>query len=232
MASTSYLTSSEFLSQTNITFDATLIDSALSYAKNEIKRTFFSKKVYLSNASNTTHYLIANSTQTPYLNYYIADITGDLTVDKNDLNAYELSTTLTETDRNSTISSLNSKYGVLVFSTALPTSTNQLRVEYYAMKYEMSVMSEPLKRLSKLYAIKWLFENVPFEKLQKGISSWTLNGVTVSFDLDAMKKVSEDINKQIYTLHMQYGLLHTALTKGQTNADASIFKFKNSITFV
>ena len=186
-----YCSLAEFKDLTNIVLSDIEIQQALAYAMEELKNVIFVCQRYASTSGDTKADLL-----TPW-----ADVSGDNSVTVADLNIFELDEdTLVETDKSASVSSVNEKYGRVNFSSSLPTSGKTLVIEYYtAIKRNQYIFME-IKRLNLLLAVNWLFNNVSFDKLQDGIGSWTLNGVTVAFDYGVMRQILDANNKEIARL--------------------------------
>ena len=99
-------------------------------------------------------------------------------------------------DRKANVSASDFVYGVFTFDTELPTSDNYLMIKYFRGVNVNDKIKYQLKELNKLLAVNWLFTNIPFSQLQRGITSWTLNGVNVTFDLSAMQSIIESNKKR------------------------------------
>ena len=180
----SYISLQDFKDNTGITIETDIITNALNQTAERIKNLIF---VF----QKAEFYNVDTNFQ---INTPIADIDCDGEVTKNDIYAYEFEEdnyATPETDRSSNISSFNEKYGYVTFDTSLPTSNKILVIEFYTAKYRNSEMKLQLQRLNELLAVNYLFTTVPFSRLQNGISSWTLNGVSVQFDMNTMKEIKE-----------------------------------------
>jgi len=192
---TGYISKIDFLSQTG--FDESVIGTdninlALDMAFDKIRQTLFVKKVYEFTSQDERFKI-----ETP-----LADYNGDNSIDKNDINIYELDETdYTETDRNLNILSFNPKYGYIIMDALYPTDNRKLIIESYVSRFENEQMQPYLKRLMVLLASEYLFNTIPISKLQEGISSWSLNGVSVSFDQNSIDTIKEQITKEILEIY-------------------------------
>ena len=204
----------DFKLKTNIKLDDGLIQEALDAAVQEIQAYIFIPRRYQTTQQLTRHIITrtnlpltsaANSptgTNPPFL--FLADRSANNIVDKDDIRAFELDLdTFDETDRNADITAFRPKYGVVDFSLALPTAggTKTLIIEYSEAKREHENLLPLLKELNEILAVNWVFQKVPYEKLQTGISTWTINGVTVAFDQASKKTVREMNNKRSQELY-------------------------------
>jgi hypothetical protein len=189
-----YIDVNDFKTTTGIDLnDSITIENALNFGFSMIKKLIYIEIIDEYKGANTEFKL-----ETP-----IADVSADLDVDTDDIEVYEFDKTdyaSPETDRSSNISSFIPKYGFLVMDTSLPTSGKSFRIKYYKSKYRLEDIKEELKRLNVLFAVNYLFENTSFDKLQNGISSWNLNGVSITFDQNTMKQIIDDNKSKINAL--------------------------------
>ncbi len=184
-----YVSVVDFKSSTGIALDDNIIEEALKNAAQTIKTTIFLKKVYT----------IANPTKEIKIDTPVADYSFDGTITKDDFLIYEFDDKdyiTPETDIKSEVATFVPKYGYITLSDYYPTGSKKLVIEAYTARFENDDMIPHLKRLNILIACDYLFTNVPIEKLQNGISSWSLNGVSVSFDLNSFNSIRESIKKE------------------------------------
>ena len=234
MTTGTYWTATTFKAETGINISDSIVENALEYAKREVRRLLFKKITYQTSGAETTHWIFGfKPSSTPYLDYYVADYSGDNTIGEDDLmEVIELDEDYDETDVSADIDSFTSKYGKLVFTTDYPTTDKTLRISFYAAKFPQDDMAYVVKEAATLFAVNYLFTKVPYEKLQKGISSWSLNGVNVTFDRDAMSETVKSNKQQLKQIYMEYALINVAYTTTRTSTLASMQKFKNTLTFV
>lgn len=184
-----YVSVVDFKTNTGITLDDNLIEEALINASQTIRTAVFYKKVY-----NISHPTTQIKIDTP-----VADYSLDGTVTVDDFLIYELDDknyVTPETDLKAKVTSFVPKYGFITLSDPYPTSTRRLIVEAYVARFDNEIMIPYLKRLNILLACDYLFTNVPISTLQNGISSWTLNGVSVAFDMNSFKSIKESVIKE------------------------------------
>lgn len=178
-----WLNINEFKDLTKIRTDDSIVEQALTVSfKTIIKRIFISKR-YEYNDNSSKH----------VLNYPIADITGDGIVGSSDVDVWEEDTSYNEYDLNSNIVNVynNRRRAIVELDDTYPTTGRKLYIDYKTCRADIDKMIDELKELQKLLTVDYLFTTVPYSKLQRGISNWTINGVSVSFDLSTMNMVKE-----------------------------------------
>lgn len=181
-----------------IEIDDDIVQQSIESAENTIIRTVFLTKETPFKETTSEQilcYPVMNITGSPDGSLTTSDV--DIWEEKYegqhvreyDLNDYKLSVIN------------NHRQAILTTSTSVPTTTDRKAYAKYRIGREPTEdLIIELRRLEGLLAIDWLFTNVPFEKLQEGIRSWTLNGVSVDFDLDAIQKIMESNRKAESTL--------------------------------
>jgi hypothetical protein len=184
----SWITLNKFKTETNIRIDDATVQTALNFSQKQIVRKLFISKRYEYASSTTRHELI-----TP-----IADQDCDGVIGNTDVDAWEEDSNYNEYDLNSNITNIynNRRKSYVEFDTTLPTTNRKLYIDYKIAKDDIDKMIIELAELQKLLTIDYLFTNVPFSKLQRGITNWNINGVSVSFDQDAMIKAKEENKKR------------------------------------
>lgn len=190
-----FITKADFLKQTGFveaTVGADNITSALNIAFDKIRQSLFVKKTYEFTTPDDKFKI-----ETP-----IADYNGDNSIDEDDINIFELDESdYTETDRNAKILTFREKYGYIIMDALYPTYNRKLIIEGYIARFDNDEMQPYLKRLMILFASEYLFNTIPFNKLQEGISSWNLNGVSVTFDQSSINTIKEEIKKEIIQIY-------------------------------
>jgi hypothetical protein len=190
-----FITKEEFIEQTgfieaNIGTDN--INDALELSATKLKQSLFVKKKYEFTTPDDKFKL-----ETP-----LADYNGDNTIDEDDINIYELDEDdYTETDRNTNILNFKEKYGYIIMDALYPTNNRKLIIESYIARFDNDEMQQYIKRLMILLASQYLFNTISISKLQEGISSWNLNGVSVTFDQSSINTIKEEIKKEIIQIY-------------------------------
>ena len=128
---------------------------------------------------------------------------GGVLVSEADIDVWQEDGNFNEYDLNSNVVSVinNRRRSLVTMDSNYPTDTNKLYIDYKIARQDIDEMIDELKELQKLLVVDYLFTNVPFSKLQRGISSWTINSVSVAFDQDAMIRAKEQnkiMEKRLY----------------------------------
>jgi len=211
-----YITVEEFKAQTGIKVHDDLVREAIAIGATQIRRELYTPRIYQTMNSVTEHYLQVTR------QFTFADTNlSNSPIDKNDFYAYEEDPVSinnvpgARTDVTSDITAVDIDRQTITFSVDRPTSGKKLNIIWHEtwekLKFDDTIQSDvsglirfnniTLKRINKLYAVNYVFENVPFHTLQRGISGWTLNGVSIPFDYDTMQKVIEDNTKRINKIY-------------------------------
>jgi len=234
MPNCTYMTLAEFKNTTGMTIDDTIILQALSVATQEMQRKVLIPQAYQTQSPRDTHKLQYINPSPPSaiytMVYGMGDINADLKIDKEDVNAFEIDSNFAVTDRNANITSVDGKYGIVKFDTDLPTTNKSLVIEYFTAIAPIDRISSLYKELCQKIAVNYLFSNIPFKKLQCGISSWTINGVNVTFDLNAMQSVMEANRARIKELFHDLTPIMTRVTRIRHPSIDPMKAFYNSIT--
>ena len=203
----------------DIRINTDVIENALEKSALRVRRIMFIPKVYETE----------QSTDESVLSVPIADwdMDGEITIA--DIEIYELSDDYEETDRSSNVDTFRAKYGYIKTDTDLPiTSGNKLKIEYYISKYRNNVLKDVLIDLNFYMANDDMFSNIPFEKLQDGISEWSLNGVSVRFDSSSFEQIKQANKQKIDELIKEYVPTYSQLTSlGFGNDDNKRVYFNN-----
>jgi hypothetical protein len=223
-------TVADFKAQTGVTLDDALVQSALDSASAIMKRYIFIKRIYRSTTTQVQHIFSGSTTGDPR-RVYVGDYNTDSIITSADLIAYEIDSTFTETSLNPSIATFNYKYGVVNFSTAKPTAGRILYIEWYEAITDLETILPIMIEVNQLEAVNFLFTKVPFEKLQSGISQWTLNGVTVDFNRDAMAAVIASNNDRLKKLYNLLIPLYTQKTTLQAPPPNRMSDFMTTLTF-
>jgi len=221
-----YITVEEFKAQTGVKVHDSLLQEAIIWGANQLKRELYSPCVYASKEQKNEHFIPLDGR----LTFADADL-SNTPIDAHDFYAYEEAPSLNNipgarTDRTANITGIDIDRRVLSFDAVYPAnSANQLVVIFHStwekLRFDdtpmtiagrIRYMNITLKRLNRLFAVQYVFENVPFHTLQRGVSNWTLNGVSVPFDYDVMQKVQEDTRKKIYQLITDVEPVYTKYT--------------------
>jgi hypothetical protein len=211
-----YITVDEFKAQTGIKVHDDLIREAIAIGAMDIRRELYVPRIYRTQIATDEHFLAVEK------HFTFADTNlSNTPIDKFDFYAYEEdpipanNVPGARTDITSDITAVDIDRQTVTFSTDRPSSGKQLVIIWHEtwekLKFDDSIQGDvsgiirysnnTLKQVNKLYAVNYIFENVPYHTLQRGVSNWTLNGVSIPFDYDAMQKVIEDNRKRIRQIY-------------------------------
>ncbi len=85
-----------------------------------------------------------------------------------------------------------------------------------------------LQEFISLYAFKTLLGYVDLDKLQSGIASYNLNGVSLNVDSSTIRSVLEDLDKRIVNLYNEFMPLVYATFRGGSNDNQVYFGPENN----
>lgn len=195
----SWLTIDDFKNATGIKIDDTIVEQSLISAERTIVKKLFISERYEYASPKSEHELY----------YPIADTNANGEIDGGDIDVWEEDENLSEYDLNSHVTSVENKRrrSVVELDADYPSANRKLYIDYKTARQPIEEMVDELKELQKLLSIDYLFTNVPFSKLQRGISSWTINGVNVSFDQNALIQAKEQNKKEEKRLFDQLRLV-------------------------
>ena len=226
-----WMTPTELKQQTGMTIDDAIVQNSIDAAVAIMQRYIFIRRFYQSRTQNVQQILSPSTANNP-IRIFIGDKNADSQITKADINAYEIDSNFTEYDLNASISTFNYKYGVVNFSTPVPTTNNRiLFIEYYEAITDLELILPMLKELCQLEAVNWMFQKIPFSILQTGIKQWTLNGVSVDFDQNAVKQVITDNLERSKKLYNMLIPLYVKKTPLQAPAMNRMTDFMTTLTF-
>jgi len=218
-----YIETSEFVSLTGITNrNPAQIKLAVESAAQDIRRMLYIRKREYLGPSSTKFQLSPMNRQTPtyYANSpmqymslgYFADYDLDGVVDKNDFHAWEIDTNTGTGTANWTaltdLATVDQDALQITFTSAHPASGKQLLVEYWWTRFKLSEMLPDLKTLNKTIAVGKCYRMMMASQLKDGISEWALDGVSIRFDVTAVKEYikenAEETQEQVKLLKPLY----------------------------
>ena len=171
--------------------DECTIDAALERASDIVRQSLFVKKKYEFSSPDDKF----------RIDIPIADYDADGEITEDDIEIYEFDKDdyiNPDTDRKDKILNFNSKYGYIVMDALYPTNNRTLVIESYIARFDNETMKIHLPEIVRLLATLYIFDVIPISKLQEGISSWNLNGVSVSFDLSSIDSIRQSIKEDIH----------------------------------
>lgn len=189
-----WLTTSEFERYTGIVSSSDIVQNALDFAEKDIIRHIFVSQEYLS----------ANSSSLQQIWTPIMSIDGNLTITTTDIEAWEIDQQGFRYSLATSLVSVDEFSGWVTFTSEVPTIAGRTtQILYKTGRDWFQNMIRELQELEKLIAVNYLYEDVIHKKMSGGISSWTINGVSVSFDANGMAKVIDDNKKKIAKMMAQ-----------------------------
>ena len=227
----SWMNVTDFKAQTGITIDDAVVQQALMTAAYKMRRYISYPDQYQSTTQKNQH-ILSRSTPSNPIRIYIGDYNMDGVITKDDLMVYEIDQNFNEYDLSTQISTFNYKYGVVNFLVNVPTSSNRiLFIDFTRAIGDIINLMPMMIELNKLEATNWLFTQIPFANLQSGISQWNLNGVNISFDLDAINKIIQANNDRIKALYNLLIPLFDRKTVLQAPTRNKLTDFMTTLTF-
>jgi hypothetical protein len=203
---TGSLTVEEFKNETGIKGDDNFIAQALLYGAQMISRRLYTYR-QLKSTTQDTKFLIDNEAH-GCIGLTFADNNLDGIVDKNDFVIYEEDTSGVRTYVTSDVLSVDVDRLMITFNSTHPSSDKTLVFEFYFTFRKTTDLTALTRRLNILYAVNYIYGNLPFKRLQRGIGGWTINGVSVDFQLGMLKDVTknnmEEINRILNDLMRFY----------------------------
>lgn len=188
-----YLTVEDFKRETGISADNDSCAHALRYGAQEIYRKLYTGRQFKTTAQNTQQQIAVEGLE-------FADQNLDGVIDKNDFVTYEEDQTGVRTYVTSDITSVDVDRHLLTFGTARPTSGKTLVVEFHLTCRKLTELDEKLRRLNMLWAANYIFRNIPIKRLQKGIGGWTINGVSIDFQMGMIQDLIKSNDQAIKDL--------------------------------
>jgi len=188
-----FMTVLDFKNATGIALDDHNIETALVATAQKIKHLVFYKKSYTFTQPDDKFKLEGHIAD--------YDCDGEITVD--DFNIYEFDKddyVTPETDRKSNVVTFVPKYGMITMDDSYPKDNKKLIIDFMIARFDNEVMKPYLRRLNTLMACDSLFTNIPIKYLQDGISSWNLNGVSVTFDSNSLVEIKESLKQEMNTI--------------------------------
>lgn len=188
-----FITVDEFRDMTGIKGTDEALAKIIRTGAEALARRLYTFRIYQSTQVNTQHFLDVGVLE-------LADTNFNLQIDKEDLLAYEADADGVRTYVTANITSVDKDRHLVLFNSVYPTNGKTLYIEYHLTFRKISEMQETWKRLNALYSANYFLKTVPITKMQRGIGSWTLNGVTINFDGGELRNVTAENEKEIANL--------------------------------
>lgn len=227
---TGFLTVEEFKRETGMSGDDETIAAALKYGAENIKRNLYTKREAQFGTPDTKFQIDSEDYGDTWgLQFADANLNGE--IDKYDFIAWEQEQDGTRTYVTSDIVDIDVDRHIIYFGSTHPAANNKLVIQYYLTFRKTTEMEMKMRRLNMLYAVNYLFRSIAFRKLQDGISSWTINGVSVSFDGSAVRDTIEQNEKEIAALLKELAALYVRFTTIHRPVGSNMRWFKSTLTF-
>jgi len=214
-----YLTVEDFKKETGIKGDDDTIAHALKFGSQEIIRKLFTGRQYKTTEINNQFYLPTGlsgsgdgSTCFPS-GLEFADSNTDGLINKDDFLVYEEDNTGVRTYITSEITNVDVDRHLIEFSIQHPVPNKTLVFEYQLTYRKIADLDEALRRLNMLYAVNYVFRNIPFKRLQRGCGGWTINGVSVDFQNSMISDVIKSNETEILHIISMIGRVYTRFTQ-------------------
>lgn len=195
----SWLTVDEFKSRTGISGTGPSSDSnielSLAFAQKDIITKIFVSRADTSATMSTNHVMVHG---------FLMGKEGGTSVTTSDVDVYEVQTVEGidyRYDLNHLKDDVVIKEKRLVTSTSIPTiSDRTVYMEYKTGREWFSDMLVQLQELLVIVTRRNILTKRGPQKLQDGILDWTLNGVTISYNSNAVRDIIEDDRKNSISL--------------------------------
>jgi len=192
-----YLTVEEFQRETGIKGNPETIAHALKYGAQMIFRKLYTHRLALSTAEQTQFKLDVGQDCGGMGALEFADGNLDGKIDKEDFLAYEVDQDGVRTYVTSDITSIDVDRHLVTFGSTHPTNGRTLNIEYDLTFRKLAELDEAVRRLNLLHAVNYLFRNIPMRRMQRGVGSWSLNGVSIDFDGAELREIITSNNTEI-----------------------------------
>jgi len=190
----SWLTTTEFQVWTGIVGSSDVIQHALDFTEKDIIRKLFINDQYQSGYTTSQHQILVP----------VMSVDGDTWITSSDIIAYETDDLQLWYDLTTSLISLDVTSGWTTFTQDVPTMGKRIvHIESWRGRDWFNRMLVELKELEKILATNKVLEDIIHKKMQGGISSWTLNGVSIDFDVPQLHAIMADNLKKVEILMLQ-----------------------------
>jgi len=175
------------------------MEIALQWARKQIKETAYQEDKRFYHTDGNNQILIDNHVANQRFDF---DPDYDLTQADIEILESQHSFPYATTDLQANISSVVFDHPmgktIITMDQKYPTSTYKLQVTYYRLLEEWSKAVDTVKRIESLYVVYYLFENLDVYKLQRGITTRSINGINIAYDKQSMDIFKTQLYNQIY----------------------------------
>jgi len=220
-----YINIEDFKKETGIKIvEDDIISHAIKFGAQQIIRKIYSKRSYQTTLKGTRF-------EIPVHDLEFADSDLDDQITKHDFLIYERSPDGIRTYVNNDVNDIDVDRHIIFFNNEHPTKDNTLVFEFYLTYRKLNELDEILRRLNLLYAVNYIFRNIPFKRLQRGIGSWTINGVSVSFESGMMNDIVKQNEEEIKNLINSLTKLSTRFTAVRKQQPIPISFIKSTLNW-
>ena len=229
-----WITIQDFKAETGIKSDDAQVASALKYGAQMISRRIFTPRMYKTTLTGTSFNVPTDPSEDvnndPFHMEY-ADRNIDGQISPLDFTIYEVDTAGVRTYVNSDVSSIDVDRHIINFTSQHPAPNKTLTFEYQITFRKLNELDAILRRLNTLYGVNFLFRNIPFKRLQRGIGGWTINNVTVDFQANMISDVIKSNDEEIKKLIASISKLYTRFTPIRMKQPVGISWIKSTLTW-
>ena len=212
-----WLSLDEFKEMNNTTLDDTTLQNFINRAEDLFKSKFFISQQFVYNNKKLTFSFLVD--------WYLADVDKDWALNSNDVRVYKTDGT---NETNLTIKTFKRFLYKPTFHTTItdsaykPTTKIEIELDDYTFNdgekvfvefytSPINFLDERHKQFVKQY-INLLTQQLIFKKFivgsaEDGITSWSLNGVSVSASPDVVQTQIEKLNERMRELMEDYGIM-------------------------
>ena len=172
-----------------------VLRDAVNYAKKRLLHdTLLEEDIHNLHTDNNNIIEVSN---------YVTDSNFDGVVDENDITIkeYQNNSPYSINDLSSNVSSVNfdhpSGKTIIEMDGKYPTTGYTLQVKYYRISKKYEDALPVIDRIRDYYIFIYLFENLEIYKLQEGLSSKSINGVTIDFDKQSINEIISKFYRNI-----------------------------------
>lgn len=224
MTPTGYLTIGEFKEESGIRGNDNVISRALFYGAENIKRKLFTAREFKSTVEGTKFELPVES-----LEFADRNLNGE--IDTTDFTVWEEATDGVRTYVTSDISAIDVDRHLITFTNTHPTDGKTLVFEFELTYRKLTEFFELLRRLNTLYAVSYIFRNIPIGRLQTGIGSWSLNGVNINFEATQVSDTVKENKAEIDSILSDIAKVYTRKTRMREPSRRSMSWIKSTLRF-
>ena len=201
-----YISLTDLKTETGFKTDDDILIHALRFTAQNLAIKLYSKRLVQLTGQDTRFQVGTDS-------WEFADVNLDGIIDKNDFVSWEedLQTHI-KTFVTSDITAIDLDNKIVTFGNPHPTAGRKLVITYAIGPRRLEDMNDKLRRLCLLGATNYVIRNVPFRKLQTGISSWNINNVSVTFDEATLRSVIEANEKEWNQIISETQRIYTKFT--------------------